>query len=133
MREHGEQVKAVKAVTQTQAPGINEVKLSGRVSADPEEKVLPSGDVLWQVRVIVPRAQPVGRQTVDVVDCVAWTARARRSVSSWKHGDEVEVAGCLRRRFFRGAGRTESRTEVEVSSGRRLRKAPQPAPLAAAG
>ena len=32
---------------------VNEVRLVGRVSATPEERVLPSGDVLWSFRVVV--------------------------------------------------------------------------------
>ena len=35
---------------------VNEVRLVGRVSQTPEERVLPSGDVLWTFRVVVPRA-----------------------------------------------------------------------------
>jgi single-strand DNA-binding protein len=36
---------------------INEVRLAGRISAGPEERVLPSGDVLWTFRLVVRRAQ----------------------------------------------------------------------------
>jgi single-strand DNA-binding protein len=103
--------------------GVNDVRLIGRVSGAPEEKVLPSGDVLWQFRLVVPRPNPIGKQSVDVVDCVAWSPKARRSVSRWASGDHVEVLGALRRRFYRGVGRTESRTEVEVVRGRILRRA----------
>ena len=107
----------------------NEVRLSGAVSGVPELRVLPSGDELCVFRVVVPRipvrARSDGRRTpsVDVLDCCAWDARTRRSVLTWRAGDEVEVSGALRRRFFRSGATTASRVEVEVSSGRLLRRA----------
>ncbi len=106
----------------------NEVRLAGTVSGPPERRVLPSGDALCVVRVVVPRrgahARSDGRPSpsVDVVDCCAWEARPRRTVAGWSPGDEVEVTGALRRRFFRAGGVTESRVEVEISSARRVRR-----------
>ena len=101
----------------------NEVRLDGRISGEPEERELPSGDRMWVFRVVVPRDQPRGRQTVDVVDCTAWDGRTRRTVSRWRDGDQVEVSGALRRRFFRSGGATASRVEVEVRSARLIRRA----------
>lgn len=101
----------------------NEVRLDGRISGDPVERELPSGDRMWVFRVVVPRDVPRGRQTVDVVDCTAWDGRTRRTVSRWRDGDRVEVAGALRRRFFRQAGATASRVEVEVRTARLVRRA----------
>lgn len=103
---------------------VNEVRLVGRLSALPEEKELPSGDTLMSFRVVVPRApDPQRRATVDALECVAWTARTKRSVSSWRQGDVVEVSGVLRRRFFRTAVGPASRVEVEVTKARVLRRA----------
>ncbi len=108
----------------------NEVRLVGTVSGEPEVRVLPSGDELGVVRVVVPRvpvrARSDGRRqpSVDVLDCCAWEARPRRAVSGWRSGDEVEVTGALRRRFYRvGGGLPMSRVEVEVSSARLVRRA----------
>lgn len=101
----------------------NEVRLGGRISGDPVERELPSGDRMWVFRVVVPRDVPRGRQTVDVVDCTAWDGRSRRTVSRWRDGDRVEVAGALRRRFYRDGGATASRVEVEVRTARRARRA----------
>ncbi|NYD42007.1 single-stranded DNA-binding protein [Nocardioides panaciterrulae] len=103
----------------------NEVRLAGRVSRAPEERVLPSGDVVWTFRLVVPRAGGRGgsRQSVDVLDCAVWAGRVRRSVATWCEGDQVEVSGALRRRFFRAGGATASRCEVEVSGGRLVRRA----------
>jgi single-strand DNA-binding protein len=103
----------------------NEVRLVGRLSQAPEERVLPSGDALWTFRVVVGRSEAAARarQSVDALECVAWSARARRSVSSWSVDDVVEVSGALRRRFFRAGGSVASRVEVEMASGRVIRRA----------
>lgn len=104
---------------------INEVRLVGRLLAVAEERTLPSGDTLQTFRVTVRRALPLrGKQTVDSLECVAWDARVKRSVGKWRPGDVVEVSGALRRRFFRTAAGAASRAEVEVTSGRIVRRAP---------
>lgn len=113
-------------------PARNEVVLVGRVSGEPEERELPSGDVLVSFRVVV--ARPPGRRptapgrrapTIDTLDCVAWSAGARRTARALAEGDVVEVEGALRRRFWRAAVGSASRTEVEATSLRRLRR-PKP-------
>jgi single-strand DNA-binding protein len=104
---------------------VNEVRLVGRLSRPPEERVLPSGDVVWVFRVVVGRSLDARRprQMVDALECVAWSARARRSVAGWAVDDVVEVNGALRRRFFRVGGAVASRVEVEMASGRVIRRA----------
>jgi single-strand DNA-binding protein len=103
---------------------VNEVRLVGRLSRDPEMRVLPSGDQMWAFRVVVPRV-PGGRtkQSVDVLDCAVWGGRVRASVASWSADDVVEVAGPLRKRFFSSSGGPASRVEVEVTSGRLVKRA----------
>ena len=103
---------------------INEVRLVGRLSAEPELRTLPSGDSLWTFRVVVPRGpQPTrSRATVDTVECAVWSGRVRRTVASWQEGDVVEVSGAIRRRFFRAGGGAASRVEVEVAAGRLIRR-----------
>ena len=103
----------------------NEVRLVGRVSQDPEERVLPSGDSVWTFRVVVdrPPGQARSRQRVDALECAAWSARARRSAAAWSADDVVEVVGSLHRRFFRSGGAVGSRVEVEMTSGRLIRRA----------
>lgn len=103
---------------------VNEVRLAGRISAEPEERVLPSGDVLWTFRLVVPRpAERATRQAVDTLECAVWGGRVRRSVAGWSQGDVVEVSGSIRRRFFRGGGGPASRVEIEVTAGRLIRRA----------
>ena len=111
----------------------NEVVLVGRVPAAPEERELPSGDVLVIWRVVVgrpPACRPpegVRATTVDTLDCVAWTAPTRRAAAALLPDDVVEVTGALRRRFWRAGAGAASRCEVEVSSVRRVsRRPPRP-------
>lgn len=107
----------------------NEVRLIGKIPAVAQEKELPSGDLLCTFRVAVPRDAPtIGangavRRLVDSLECVTWSARVRRSAQSWDVGDLVEVSGVLRRRFYKSGTTSASRVEVEVTSGRRLRRA----------
>ena len=104
---------------------INEVTLVGRMSQPAEEQLLPSGSALWKFRVIVGRpSTPASRVTVDALDCVVWSKRPARSVTTWRAGDLVEVKGSLRRRFFSpaGGGRV-SRCEIEVATARLIRRA----------
>lgn len=112
----------------------NEVLLVGRVPAAPEERELPSGDVLVTWRLVVGR--PPGRRppegvratTVDTLDCVAWTASARRAAAALAPDDVVEVSGALRRRFWQAGASAASRCEVEVSSVRRVSRRPSRTP-----
>ncbi len=103
---------------------VNEVRLQGRVSRDPERRILPSGDEMWTFMVVVPRP-PGGRskQSVDAIDCVVWGGRIRASVATWSADDLVEVSGPLRKRFFQGGGGAASRVEVEVTAGRMVKRA----------
>jgi single-strand DNA-binding protein len=108
----------------------NTVELRGRISSPPVERELPSGTVITTFRLSVPRAKtPMtagSSQTVDWVDCSAWSAKCRRTVGAWEAGDEVEVTGALRRRHFRAGDASTSRLEVEVLSARRARAREQP-------
>lgn len=120
----------------------NEVRLIGRVSGEPTERELPSGDKVVQLRVVVPRpvrraraargqdppstpgqAPPAARRPrtqVDTIDVACWTARARAAALRLADGSGVQVAGALRRRFFQAGSGRASRYEVEASSVRRV-------------
>lgn len=83
----------------------NHVELRGRVSVDPAERELPSGDTIVQFRLVVPRTGAVlrrSKQKIDVIECTAWSAALRRKALRLIAGDEVAVRGQLRRRFSRG-------------------------------
>ena len=111
----------------------------GRGAADPQERTLPSGDVIVTFRVVVRRppakgsgkgsgsrsgaatTEPGGsRATVDTLDVVCWAAGPRRTAGRLEPGDVVEVEGALRRRFFGVAGGRASRYEVEAGRVRRV-------------
>ena len=51
-------------------PHVNEVRLVGRLSADPTELTLPSGDTLWTFRLVVDRPAAEARrgQQLDTLD-----------------------------------------------------------------
>lgn len=108
--------------------GANEVRLVGRVSAEPAEQELPSGDRVVTLRLVVPRegarrrgAAASGGATVDTIDVACWSGRSRTSALRLGAGDHAEVSGALRRRFFRAGGAAVSRYEVEASTVRRVR------------
>src|SRR5512133_1567026 len=104
------------------AAAVNEVRLAGRVSGLPREVGLPSGDVLVQLRVVVPRRSEsvrAGGPRVDTIEVSCWSPRTRRVALRLAEGDQVEVSGALRRRFFRTAGVPASRYEVEAQTLRR--------------
>jgi len=109
----------------------NAVELRGRVSSAPVERELPSGALITTFRMSIPRARsPMtagSSQSVDWVDCTAWSAKSRRSVGAWSVGDQVEVSGALRRRFFRAGDGSSTRLEVEVLGARRARARDRPA------
>ena len=116
-------------MARNEIPRRNEVLLVGRLAAAAVEKPLPSGDVLTSFRVVVERPprrgapEGVRQPTVDALECVAWTAAARRAVAHWEPDDVVEVRGTLHRRFWRGGAGVQSVCEVEVTSAKRLRRA----------
>jgi single-strand DNA-binding protein len=106
---------------------VNSVTLCGRVSSSAIQRELPSGQRIVTFRMVLARERtPMTKgsaQTSDWVDCVVWGGRCRRSALRWKVGDIVEVEGALRRRFFRAAGATSTRVEVEVLAGRVVKRA----------
>lgn len=108
----------------------NDVRLVGRLTAEPAMVELPSGDALVTFRISVPRASPMRTaasgaaksQRVDSVPCTAWSPRLRRSILAWRAGDLVEVSGAVRCRFYQAGGATRSRVEVEAVSARIIRR-----------
>lgn len=109
---------------------LNTVHLVGRVSWGPEPRVMPSGDEVVQLRVVVPR--PAGgqgkstRTRVDAIEVACWSARTRAAAKRLAVDDMVEIEGGLHRRFFAtGAGRA-SRYEVEARSVRRATATARP-------
>ena len=91
------------------SPGTNLSVLVGILSRPAEVRTLPSGDEVLALEVTVRReGQPA--ESVPV----AWTG-APVAATRWTAGEEVVVVGRVRRRFFRAAGATQSRTEVAAT------------------
>lgn len=106
-------------MTADSSTSVNAVHLSGRVSAAPEARILPSGDEVVSFRLVVPRSAAARRrskQLVDTIECSAWTARLRRVVRRLEAGDAVTVSGELRRRFARNGGGTMSWVSVDLET-----------------
>lgn len=125
--------------------GVNEVRLVGRVSGEPETRSMPSGDEVVLLRVVVRRPPEPGptrgaqrvakagkddsaaevvprtppRPTVDTIDVSCWTALTRRAGLRLTAGDVVEVEGALRRRFYRAGPTVQSRYDVVATRVRR--------------
>jgi len=107
--------------TAVSGAGVNEVIVGGRVSAQPEERELPSGDTVVQLRLVVPRSGSRARvggggATVDTIDVACWTKMLQRKAIRLKPGDLVTVRGALRRRFWRSPAGPASRYEVEATA-----------------
>ena len=119
----GQRVNSTAGRVANGVAGINEVMVQGRVSSTGEERVLPSGDAVLALRVVVPRGGPLRSTTsatVDVIEVACWSATTRRRARSLAEGDVVQISGALRRRFFRVGAVVQSRYEVEARTVRRV-------------
>lgn len=95
----------------------NEVFLRGRLAAEPDYRELPSGDLLAVFRLTVARP-PADRVRVDSIECVSVRRGVHRVLDRAEAGAEVEVRGCLRRRFWRTPNGPASRYAVDVATAR---------------
>ena len=98
---------------------MNSVRLVGQVSGEPVDRLLPSGDHVVSFRVVVPRsaaARRRTRQSVDTVECSAWSAKVRRTAVRLGVGDQVAVSGELRRTFRRNGAGVTSWVTVDVDT-----------------
>lgn len=86
---------------------MNHVLLTGRLSSAPQHRELASGSSLWSLELTTDT--PEGACSVPV----AWFDPPGEP--AFVAGDEVVVLGSVRRRFFRTATGTQSRTEVVAS------------------
>jgi len=99
----------------------NEVFLQGRVSGEPVEKELPSGDLVVEFRLVIDRAQSRSeKREVDTLDIAVWSARVRKRALTLSVDDWVAIQGSIRRRFWRAPTGLASRWQVEASQLRRL-------------
>lgn len=85
---------------------MNVAVLRGTLSKSPELRELPSGDQVANFE-ITTRAEGERAESAPVV-----LFEPPAGALVFEPGDEVVVVGRVRRRFFQGGGRTQSRTEV---------------------
>jgi hypothetical protein len=91
---------------------MNVTVLRGTIASAPLERLLASGSRVVQFDVATTTEH--GLATVPV----SW-ADPPAVAPAWAAGDEIALLGEVRRRFFRVAGATQSRTEVVVESAAR--------------
>jgi single-strand DNA-binding protein len=92
----------------------NLVVLRGNVADAPALRDLPSGSVVAQFDVSTA-IHVDGRIATGSVP-VAWTDPSPSDLARVAAGVDIVVVGTVRRRFFRVAGATQSRTEVVAES-----------------
>jgi single-strand DNA-binding protein len=92
------------------AAGTNLAILVGQLSRDVELRTLPSGDEVLGLELTV---RPADGPAESVP--LAWP-RPPVAATRWQAGQPLLVTGRVRRRFFRAAGATQSRTGVVVTS-----------------
>ncbi len=86
-----------------------------------EPAILPSGDTVITLRLVVgrePRPASPRRPSVDTIDVACWDPEVQAQATSLGADAYAEVAGALRRRFFRTQHGPASRYEVEASEVR---------------
>jgi single-strand DNA-binding protein len=88
----------------------NVVRLVGRSSGLALEKVLPSGDKVVEMRIVIARDNRDGYDTLDIA---LWSASLRKRALSLKDDEWIEVVGALRRRFWKTGNVVASRWQVE--------------------
>ena len=104
------------------AEALNLAVVRGEVSSPPDVRVLPSDAVLAQLQVTTRLESETLSTPIAVWNPAAW-------VQELEPGTEIVVVGRVRRRFFRAAGATASRVELEAdlvakaSDRRRVRAA----------
>jgi len=96
---------------------FNNVLLRGRVSGEPSERELPSGDHVVEFRIVVKRDT---REGVDTLDIAAWSAKTRRKSLTLKADEWVEISGSVRRRFWKAPSGLASRWQIEASEISRI-------------
>ena len=89
----------------------NIVYLTGRVSGEPVEKSLPSGDKVVEFRVVIERDD---REGVDTLDIASWKTNLRKRAIKFQDQDWVSIEGVIRRRFWKAGNSIASRWQVEA-------------------
>ena len=97
---------------------LNAVSLVGRMSGEPSEKSLPSGDKVVEFRVVIARKEKSSKTKkalVDTIDVAAWSSVNRKIALKLNEHSWVAISGSIRRRFWQSPAGLASRWQVEAS------------------
>lgn len=98
---------------------INEVRLAGRITRDPEMRVTPNGTAICQFGIAVNRkfSDKNGggdREEVMFADCEAWAKTAETISKHFSKGKEIYVAGRLKTDEWTDKNTNQKRTKLKV-------------------
>ena len=88
---------------------MNNITISGRLTADPELKVTTSGKNVCSFTVAVRR----DKETTDFIPCTAWNKTAENISRYFIKGSMIEVAGSLQTRNYEAKDKSK-RTAFNV-------------------
>jgi single-stranded DNA-binding protein len=97
-------------VEELNVEGLNVVVAVGRLARPAELRVLPSGDRVVSIELTVPREKSRAESVP-----VSWF-EAPASATELGVDQQVLVVGRVRRRFFKSATGTQSRTEIVANT-----------------
>lgn len=96
---------------------LNQVTLTGRLTADPELKTTPSGVAVTSFTIAVERKYSRDQQKqTDFIDIVAWRQTAQFICNYFRKGSAICIIGEIQTRSWSDAdGRKRRATEVVAS------------------
>lgn len=96
---------------------LNQVTLTGRLTADPELKTTPSGVAVTSFTIAVERRYSKDQQKqTDFIDIVAWRQTAQFICNYFRKGSAICIIGEIQTRSWSDAeGRNRRATEVKAN------------------
>ena len=103
---------------------LNNVSLVGRITKDPDSKVIGQGTAVCNFTLAVNRnfKNADGEVEADFIQCQAWKGQAEFIGSYIKKGNLVSLTGSIATRNYEKDGITRYITEVNVNSIQSLEK-----------
>ena len=103
---------------------LNNVSLVGRLTKDPEIKIIGEGTAICNFTVAInrPYKDASGEKQCDFISCQAWKGQAEFIGTYMKKGNMVAITGAINTRTYDKEGVTHYVTEVNVNSVQSLEK-----------
>lgn len=97
---------------------MNNVSLTGRLTADPELRVTTNNTSVCSFTIAVDRPYKSGEEkTADFLDCVAWRNTAEFVEKYFKKGKSIAVTGSIRTRLYQDKdGNNRKAVEILVEN-----------------